>query len=147
MKYVIAGWSAVIVTVIMLLCFFAAWSTFRKIKTCYVILFFIGFLLISYEFVLVSEIQKPLTFAYFMKLLYVPIIPSFIFMFLFGKWGDSHGQFKELLVVLGIIHVAIMMVLASSDGVHFFHKVVANIVYLALPAFFLYQITESKDKE
>ncbi|WP_165088629.1 hypothetical protein [Neisseria yangbaofengii] len=73
----------------------------------------------------------------------LPIFPSALLLYLFGKWNEQIRPLNEMVVILGSMHISCMMVLASLP-VTVQIKILANLTYLILPAFFIYQITAPK---
>ena len=151
--FILFGMLGIITTIVIFFLFFGAWTAFKKIKFRDLVVFFIVFLLIVFEMYLVavSPDSNP-HIGFFFLLVFVPIITTMFFMVLFGKWDrldeKSDEEFKLLFVILGLMHVAIMMVLASfSYSDYVYPKIIANLIYLGLAAFFLYQISESKNKK
>ena len=73
----------------------------------------------------------------------LPILPSALLLYLFGKWNEQIRALNEMVVILGSMHISCMMVLASLP-VTVQIKILANLTYLMLPDFFIYQITKPK---
>ncbi|WP_147283869.1 hypothetical protein [Bergeriella denitrificans] len=77
----------------------------------------------------------------FVSLIGIPPLATGLLLFLFAQWQQKVRALNELVIVLGAAHVARMMVLADLN-VPIYMRIVANMVYLILPSFAVYQMTK-----
>lgn len=69
---------------------------------------------------------------------------TMLLLWMLSKWHERNESLNAVVIVLGIVHVACVMTVVSLPNINPYLKLIANIVYLALPALAGYEISEGK---
>ncbi|EEZ74899.1 hypothetical protein NEILACOT_05050 [Neisseria lactamica ATCC 23970] len=69
---------------------------------------------------------------------------TMLLLWMLTKWHERNESLHAAVIVLGIVHVACVMTVVSLPNINLYLKLIANIVYLALPALAVYEISEGK---
>lgn len=69
---------------------------------------------------------------------------TMLLIWMLSKWHERNESLNAAVIVLGIVHVACVMTVVSLPNINPYFKLIANIVYLALPALAFYEISEGK---
>ena len=69
---------------------------------------------------------------------------TMLLLWMLSKWHERNESLNAVVIVLGIVHVACVMTVVSLPNINPYFKLIANIVYLALPALAGYEISEGK---
>lgn len=75
---------------------------------------------------------------------------TMLLIWMLSKWhernerNERNESLHAVVIVLGIVHVACVMTVVSLPNINPYFKLIANIVYLALPALAVYEISEGK---
>ncbi|HFC8520170.1 hypothetical protein [Neisseria lactamica] len=69
---------------------------------------------------------------------------TMLLLWMLSKWHERNESLNAVVIVLGIVHVACVMTVVSLPNINLYLKLIANIVYLALPALAVYEISEGK---
>ncbi|WP_118792364.1 hypothetical protein [Neisseria bergeri] len=69
---------------------------------------------------------------------------TMLLLWMLSKWHERNESLNAVVIVLGIVHVACVMTVVSLPNINPYFKLIANIVYLALPALAVYEISEGK---
>lgn len=69
---------------------------------------------------------------------------TMLLLWMLSKWHERNESLNAVVIVLGIVHVACVMTVVSLPNINLSPKLIANIVYLALPALAVYEISEGK---
>lgn len=69
---------------------------------------------------------------------------TMLLLWMLSKWHERNESLNAVVIVLGIVHVACVMTVVSLPNINLYPKLIANIVYLALPALAVYEISEGK---
>lgn len=69
---------------------------------------------------------------------------TMLLIWMLSKWHERNESLNAAVIVLGIVHVACVMTVVSLPNINPYFKLIANIVYLALPALAVYEISEGK---
>ncbi|SFG87926.1 Uncharacterised protein [Neisseria elongata] len=70
---------------------------------------------------------------------------TMLLLWMLTKWHERNETLNAAVIVLGIVHVACVMTVVSLPNINPYLKLIANIVYLALPALAVYEISEGKE--
>lgn len=70
---------------------------------------------------------------------------TMLLLWMLTKWHERNESLNAAVIVLGIVHVACVMTVVSLPNINPYLKLIANIVYLALPALAFYEISEGKE--
>ncbi|WP_066570553.1 hypothetical protein [Snodgrassella sp. CFCC 13594] len=78
--------------------------------------------------------------------LYISLLFSTaILVWLFGKYDQNNNDVNVLTIIMATMGVAIAMIIASSANASIETKLVANIIYLVLPAFVLFLLNQKSE--
>lgn len=69
---------------------------------------------------------------------------TMLLLWMLSKWHERNESLNAVVIVLGIVHVACVMTVVSLPNINPYLKLIANIVYLALPALAFYEISQGK---
>lgn len=69
---------------------------------------------------------------------------TMLLLWMLTKWHERNESLHAAVIVLGIVHVVCVMTVVSLPNINLYLKLIANIVYLALPALAVYEISEGK---
>ncbi len=69
---------------------------------------------------------------------------TMLLLWMLSKWHERNESLNAVVIVLGIVHVTCVMTVVSLPNINPYFKLIANIVYLALPALAVYEISEGK---
>lgn len=79
-----------------------------------------------------------------LSFLHIPIFISL--MILFGQYNKGIQNLNQSTLILGTIYVATSMHIAASPKYAFNDQLFANMIYVALPAFAIYQISQQNNE-
>ena len=69
---------------------------------------------------------------------------TMLLLWMLSKWHERNESLNAVVIVLGIVHVACVMTVVSLPNINPYLKLIANIVYLALPALAFSELSEGK---
>lgn len=98
--------------------------------------------------------SRQLLFAYTLKDIELSVFPQFFLeicilvssvclIYIVSKYNQNHKGINALNIILETIEVAIGMTIASFEHTSMSIKFCANVIYITLPAFALYQLSQT----
>ncbi|WP_159070090.1 hypothetical protein [Neisseria animaloris] len=144
--YIALSWIGIIITFLGLLIVFLGTHELMKLlktksyrfPTCYILVF----VCIVFQVYSLS-ICKQFSAIYHFLLMVSLIVSAFIILWTFAtslRENTSENKLLEASLVLGIFQVAVSMVIASDSRSSVQLKLIANMIYLSLPALALYEL-------